>query len=217
MTAVAHSSRSETLTRCFSKLSSPSTCYPCPRTTVTHVPSPKRSKLGHPRMGSKQKTWVTTSLARHRSLHPDELDGGGAIRKVCRAASVTGGRFWLLIECSATRTALAGCAGGPESGSSVPVEFQSTWSVVGVTVKDDFAEACRRVAAARESNAELLDLGDLLLTRLPEELARCVSLRVLSIGRSRPSFGDGMVKWEWEVERPPQTTVSIYSVLASRT
>ena len=33
-------------TRCFSKLSSPSTCYPCPRTTVTHVPSPKTQKLG---------------------------------------------------------------------------------------------------------------------------------------------------------------------------
>lgn len=36
-------------TRCFSKRSSPSTCYPCPRTTVTHVSGPKRSKLCHPR------------------------------------------------------------------------------------------------------------------------------------------------------------------------
>ena len=84
-------------------------------------------------------------------------------------------------------------------------------------MNDDFAEACRRVAAARESNAELLDLGDLLLPRLPEELARCVSLRVLSLGRNRPSFPDGKLIRRWDSKRRNQTELSDVSGLASLT
>ena len=90
-------------------------------------------------------------------------------------------------------------------------------SVAGVVVKDDFAEVCRRVAAARKSNAELLDLSDLLLPRLPEELARCVSLRVLSLGIYHASLQDDKLTWKWDTNRPIQTELSDVSVLAGLT
>src|SRR5579883_1932252 len=64
------------------------------------------------------------------------------------------------------------------------------------------AEALRRIAAARATNAEILDLGDLALKELPHELSDLPALRVLALGKTRPIVKDGQLTWAWASERP---------------
>jgi internalin A len=73
-----------------------------------------------------------------------------------------------------------------------------------MSLADNFAEAQRRIAAARESGAEILDLGDLKLDRLPDELGRLPALRILALGHYRPIVNDGNLSWEWDSDRPPR-------------
>lgn len=59
------------------------------------------------------------------------------------------------------------------------------------------AEAKRRIAEARESDAELLFLGDLGLTRVPSEIGQLTSLRHMGLGSNKPVLEDGIVGWEY--------------------
>ena len=73
-----------------------------------------------------------------------------------------------------------------------------------MTPADAHAEALRRIAHARESAAEMLDLGDLPLDQLPDALGELPELRILALGRSKPLRTESGWKWEWERSRPTQ-------------
>jgi internalin A len=66
------------------------------------------------------------------------------------------------------------------------------------------AEAVRRIAHARATGAEVLDLGDLDLEELPRELRDLPALRVLALGNQRPVFKNGELTWKYERVRSPR-------------
>jgi internalin A len=71
-----------------------------------------------------------------------------------------------------------------------------------MTPDEALAEARRRIAAARASNATLLDLGDLGLEEIPPEIGELAALRVLALGGWKPIDGDNGIEWEWDYDRP---------------
>ncbi len=56
-------------------------------------------------------------------------------------------------------------------------------------------EALRRIHEARETNAEILDLGDLPLDELPDAFHDLPYLRILALGWNRPYLTHGELKW----------------------
>ena len=66
-----------------------------------------------------------------------------------------------------------------------------------MTADEAFQEALRRIAEAERTNADLLDLGDLPLDRLPQELGRLTCLNVLSFGNRAPERRGNEIVWEW--------------------
>src|SRR5262245_43480807 len=67
-------------------------------------------------------------------------------------------------------------------------------------------EALRRIADAKASNAELLDLGDLWLKEVPKELGELTQLRVLSLGKYQPHFEEtGKLSWKFDNFRSSQS------------
>src|SRR5438128_2615387 len=71
-----------------------------------------------------------------------------------------------------------------------------------MTPEEAYTEAVRRIRAAREARAEVLDLGDLSLAALPDDLSELESLRVLALGHFKPFIRDGKVEWEVVDDRP---------------
>lgn len=86
---------------------------------------------------------------------------------------------------------------------------------MGLTQEEARAEAVRRIAHARDTGAEVLDLGDLGLEALPEEIRELRDLRVLALGAQRPVMKDG--KWEWEEVRFRSSRLADVSALAALT
>src|SRR5205085_2893759 len=79
-------------------------------------------------------------------------------------------------------------------------------------------EALRRIREAKETDAEILDLGDLALETLPPELGGLTRLRVLALGKQRPVPDEASgVKWKWDHERAasPVSVLTPLSGLAS--
>jgi internalin A len=71
-----------------------------------------------------------------------------------------------------------------------------------MTPDEALVEALRRIAAAKASNATLLDLGDLGLAEIPPEIGELSELRVLALGRMRVREGSTGIEWEWANDRP---------------
>jgi internalin A len=80
-------------------------------------------------------------------------------------------------------------------------------------VQANLEEAERRIAEARRTRAEVLDLGDLALKELPASLGDLPHLRMLELGQARFNEAE---KFEWDSRREPAefTDVSPLSGLA---
>src|SRR5437879_6146221 len=78
-----------------------------------------------------------------------------------------------------------------------------------MTPSEAKAEARRRIAAAKESGATLLDLGNLGLAEIPAEIASLGELRTLALGKMRPNSGDAGTDWVWDGERPEPILTSV--------
>src|SRR5258708_30397046 len=74
-----------------------------------------------------------------------------------------------------------------------------------MTTDDAYHEALRRIEEADRTKAEILDLGDLPLDRLPNELARLTNLRVLALGIESPRFADDQIHWTLDLSRTNQS------------
>ncbi len=70
-----------------------------------------------------------------------------------------------------------------------------------MTADDAHAEALRRIRHAKETDAEVLDLGDLPLADLPAELGTLTKLKVLALGNLRPVVTADGIEWKWEQEQ----------------
>ena len=66
-----------------------------------------------------------------------------------------------------------------------------------MTPDEAYAEAVRRIAHARDSAAESLDLGDLSLQRIPPEMSALVGVKIIALGTCRPTYKYGM----WQLSR----------------
>ncbi len=73
---------------------------------------------------------------------------------------------------------------------------------MALSAEEAYAEARRRIAEARATRAEMLDLGDLGLKKLPRELGDLLHLRVLMLGRWRLVAEGESWGWEWDSDRP---------------
>src|SRR5258707_6971003 len=70
-----------------------------------------------------------------------------------------------------------------------------------MTAQDAHAEAVCRIEQAHSASAEILDLGDLPLERLPDALAQLTDLHVLTLGNIVPRVQDNEIAWDWDEER----------------
>jgi internalin A len=68
-------------------------------------------------------------------------------------------------------------------------------------VQEKLREAERRIAEARRTGAEVLDLGDLALSELPASLGDLPDLRALYLGTYRPGNG-GQAQWDEDRKAP---------------
>ncbi len=82
----------------------------------------------------------------------------------------------------------------PKSAASTKVEQMSAKSPDDSI---DYQEAIRRILVARETNAEILDLGDLDLEELPVEIGSLSGLRILALGDLQPNGEEGKLDWEY--------------------
>jgi GTPase SAR1 family protein len=79
---------------------------------------------------------------------------------------------------------------------------------------ENISTALQRIATVRESGAEVLDLGDLSLERLPDELGSLTEVRVLALGSYCPIVQNGALTWEWDPTRVETVCLADISVLA---
>ncbi len=70
-----------------------------------------------------------------------------------------------------------------------------------MTPDEAISTARQRIADARRSRAEMLDLGDLPLETLPAELGNLHSLCVLALGTQKPTILSGVFEWNWDFSR----------------
>lgn len=77
--------------------------------------------------------------------------------------------------------------------------------------------ALRRIAQARETKAEWLDLGDLGLDRLPKELGDLPALRWLALGMYKIVEKDGQFEWKWAGVDRPEVIIADVTPLAALT
>src|SRR5690242_11016265 len=66
-------------------------------------------------------------------------------------------------------------------------------------------EARQRIANARVTGRDILDLGDLKLDSLPEELGNLPRLHVLSLGKYAVQHDGEELKWNYDLDRPAQS------------